>query len=175
MNPSTRRPLPAAGFVIALATLGTVALGGISAGSPTSVTDGSGEHVQTVRYVHKVGLDTDIDLGAPGESVGDQTVFRDPLLQNGQQIGTAVGVGQTIALTATDVTQLYVTTQILRDGQLAVQIPLTVDFAVGLPDTVTGAITGGTGKYRDARGQCVIEFVGGNGDRNVTCTIITGR
>jgi hypothetical protein len=133
-------------------------------------------HTQVLRFLDKVapGSNTDIDLGAPGFSAGNQQVFRDPLYQNGHRVGYAAGVGQVVALTSTTLTAQVVTTATLPTGTLTYQFAFTEILADGPPTVVHLAITGGTGTYRDARGQCLSKFINDNDDAVVTCTIIHG-
>jgi hypothetical protein len=130
--------------------------------------------VQVIHYIDKVdsNSNTDIDLGAPGLSVGNQQLFRDRLLRNGRQIGTSVGVAQIVALTATTLTAQVVATATLPAGQLTYQFTFTEILADGPPKVLHAAITGGTGGYRSARGECQARFIASTDDTNVRCTVI---
>jgi hypothetical protein len=112
-----------------------------------------------------------IDLGDPGFSLGDESVFSDDLLtsKNGSMLGvdggvcTVTRVGNAAAATGT--LQCLVTFS-LNGGQIATQglNQLTDGQFTG---TQTAAITGGTGRFSGARGQVVVEFLS-NTAANVT-------
>jgi hypothetical protein len=101
----------------------------------------------------------------PGKfSLGDRVVFSDDLLT--ARGGTAVGtdgaecttVRVTNAATASGIVQCLVTFS-LPGGQITTQALNTVtngQFATG---TQIGAITGGTGRYRDAEGQFAVDVL----------------
>src|SRR5205823_11552518 len=88
-------PLGLLGVVIAAVALvvGAVspALGSSSHGSaPTS--SGLAGKQQTIRAIAVfTEFDPNIDLGAPGFSLGDEVVFSGNLLQNGKQVGRIAG------------------------------------------------------------------------------------
>lgn len=145
---------------------------------PTAADDNrSHQHVQVLHYIDRVNKNsnTDIDLGAPGLSAGNQQVFRDDLLRNGRKIGTSAGVAEVVALTKTTLTAQVVSTAILPAGQLMLQMAFTEILAEGPPKILHSAITGGTGTYRNARGECQGEFIDNTDDAKVTCTIILGE
>jgi hypothetical protein len=135
----------------------------------------SHEHLLVVHYIDKVdsNSNTDIDLGVPGPSAGDQQVFVDGLFQNGHRVGTAAGVAQVVARNAKTLTAQVVSTATLPTGQLMLQMAFTEILANG-PPALHSAITGGTGAYRNAGGECQAEFINNTDDAKVTCTIILG-
>ena len=104
-------------------------------------------------------------------SVGDRVVFSDDLFtaKGGTQVGTDGGDCTTVRVTdaaaASGVLQCLVTFS-LPGGQITTQALNTLTNG-GFAGAQTGAITGGTGKYRDAAGQFTVEFLGG-GATNVT-------
>jgi hypothetical protein len=168
---------------LALGVITAAAVSGASAQATThqaaAPTDGSRshQHLQVLRFIDKVdsNSNTDIDLGVPGPSAGDQQVFRDGLFQNGRRIGTSNGVGEVVTLTATTLTAQVVSTAILPGGNLTSQLAFTEILADGPPKVLHSAITGGTGTYRNARGECQAEFINNTDDTKVTCTIILGE
>ncbi len=97
-----------------------------------------------------------LDLGEQGLSQGDQIIENDRLL-NGS--GTEVGHNG-LACTVTDPSQPEAACQgtfVLAGGQISVQ------FLNSPPSVKIGAITGGTGRYRTARGQIkIVEPATGN-------------
>jgi hypothetical protein len=92
-----------------------------------------------------------IDVGAPGFSLGDEVVFSGNLLQDGKQVGR-VGVVCTFVSTANAdrVEAQCPATAILPGGQITVQ---GVIFNRSLNWTLP--ITGGSGRYDRARGHVV--------------------
>jgi len=87
----------------------------------------------------------------------------------GTQVGTDGGqctvVRVTDAAAGSGVLQCLVTFS-LPGGQITTQALNTLT-AGGFAGAQTGAITGGTGKYRSAAGQFTVEFLSG-GETNVT-------
>jgi hypothetical protein len=99
-----------------------------------------------------VGTDvtgTDLDLGEPGDSLGDQFIGTSNLTQNGRPAGEAHIVCQAVRLVETGVTAQCVGTLVLLAGQITVQGAPT--FTEDLHFTL--AITGGTGRYKAAQGE----------------------
>ncbi len=115
-----------------------------------------------------------IDLGDPGFSLGDETVFADNLFthQNGDEVGTDGVVCTVVGVTAA------------ATGSGTLQCPGTFSFSGGqivteglvkllngqTSGTQTIAITGGTGRFRGARGQIAIQFLS-NAAANITFSI----
>jgi len=144
------------------------------AGRPAAPTL-AGSGVQTLVLTDRIDrhANTDIDLGAPGLSAGDQQVFRDKLFQNGKRVGTSTGVAELVAVDAATITAQVVVTVTIPTGTLALQIAFVEVLADGPPPVLHGAITGGTGNYRDARGECFSRSNPGSDDSTITCRIIT--
>jgi Dirigent-like protein len=131
----------AAGGGTFIATTGTAA----AASTPASGTF-------TVRAHH--GGDTNIDLGKPGFSAGDQDLFHTSLTRNGRQVGRLTGSCTTVSVTASNDDQLcefdltFGTSQIATSG--------AVRAGQAGPGTFRLPIVGGTGRYRHARGQITV-------------------
>jgi hypothetical protein len=125
------------------------ALGSSSHGSAST----SGHaNKQTIRVTAVfTEFDANIDLGAPGFSLGDEVVFSGNLLRDGQQVGR-VGVVCTFVSTqnAQRVEAQCPGTATLPGGQIAVQ-----GVIVNRSLNFTLPITGGSGRYDRARGQLV--------------------
>jgi hypothetical protein len=106
-----------------------------------------------------------IDLGDPGPSSGDETIVHDTLVTPaGASVGHDGGV-----CTFTDVTvpeANCVITFSLPRGQI------TTQFLNTPPPQKTGAITGGTGAYRDVLGQISLTE---NGDQTGTIVFTIDR
>jgi len=143
------------GAVIAVVALvvGTVspALGASTDGS-ASTSFGHADHRQTIRVTAVfTEFDPNIDVGAPGFSLGDMVVFSGNLLRDGQQVGR-IGVVCTFVSTANAarVEAQCPTTSILPDGQITTQGTI-----VNRSLNFTLPITGGSGRYQGAGGQVV--------------------
>jgi hypothetical protein len=96
-------------------------------------------------------------------SLGDRVVFSDDLFtsKGGASLGIDGGVCTLVriadATTSSGVLQCNITFS-LPDGQIATQELHTLTNGE-LTGTQPGAITGGTGRYRDAAGQVSVEFL----------------
>jgi hypothetical protein len=104
-------------------------------------------------------------------SVGDRVAFSDDVfsVKGGKQVGTDGGECTTVRVTdaasASGVLQCLVTFD-LPGGSITTQALNTLTNG-GFAGAQTGAITGGTGRFRDARGQFTVEFLSG-GATNLT-------
>ncbi len=101
----------------------------------------------SLTVVERAVSDTVIDLGATGDSLGDVLMFGNPIYDatNTTKIGRDEG---SCARTNPGAAWECSYTTILKGGSLTVQGPFYDD----LRDSFF-AITGGTGTYRNARGQ----------------------
>jgi hypothetical protein len=149
-----------------------------SAGSSTG--NGSSGSDKRTSVLHLVGRDVDqawLDLGAPGNSLGDQGHFTSDLIQPprpgvgppppGAGVPHETKVGEdggvcSIARIAPDGATTYhcVATNSLPLGQITAQGLVT--YAAGedvRQEPYSFAITGGTRKYRAARGEITIKDV----------------
>jgi hypothetical protein len=117
-----------------------------------STASGLADKGQTIRVLAVfTEFDPNIDVGAPGFSLGDEVVFAGNLLQDGKQVGR-VGVVCTFVSTANAdrVEAQCPATAILPGGQITIQ-GVIVNRALNW----TLPITGGSGRYDRARGQVV--------------------
>ncbi|SHG05088.1 dirigent protein [Streptoalloteichus hindustanus] len=137
-----------------LAIAGAVALTGVLAGAGLSTLGGPAA-AETEAAGRAVTLDLHVandqfaahDIGQPGKSLGDMTVYSDKMVRDGREVGED---GGTCVVTHVDgprsISNCVLTIR-LAEGQLTAQ---------GLWDDGTSpmqmAITGGTGAYRNARG-----------------------
>jgi hypothetical protein len=103
--------------------------------------------------VHLIGHETDVaqlDLGAAGPSLGDEVVFSGQLQASDEsrQIGHFEG---TLTAVTPDANSRFLAFVVLAlpDGQITVEGEL--DFAT--ETEFVHAVTGGTGAFRDARGE----------------------
>jgi len=143
------------GAVIAVMALvvGAVspALGSSSQGA-ASTASGQTDNRQTIRVLAMfTEFDPNIDVGAPGFSLGDEVVFAGNLLRNGEQVGR-IGVICSFVSTANAdrVEAMCPTTSILPGGQITTQGTI-----VNRSLNFTLPITGGSGRYQGAGGQVV--------------------
>jgi hypothetical protein len=149
-----RKRLGLPGAVIAVMALlvgaASPALGSSSQGSASTSSGHAGK--QTIRLVAVfTEFDPNIDVGAPGFSLGDEVVFSGNLLRNGKQVGR-IGVVCTFVSTAnaSRVEAQCPTTSILPGGQITTQGTI-----VNRSLNFTLPITGGSGQYQGAGGQVV--------------------
>src|SRR3954470_19220175 len=136
---------------------------GVAAASASS-SDGPG--AQVIHAVRTTEDQTQLDLGASGPSLGDQQVFTARFGADGRTIGFDGGVCTLVRLPAA---YQCVATNSLPDGQLTAQA--LVDFQKA-PGPFQFAITGGTERYRSARGTVSVLF--GQTNDQVTFRILTG-
>lgn len=141
----------AAGFAIA-----SPALAG-SASAPPGGT-GPGTADRRIHVVAELRTAFELDLGKKGVSVGDQFIFSGRLVTPGI---TARRVGRIGGYCVLDNLQRHasectMTAVLAGRGQISVQ---GEQIGTPNPHTVTNAIVGGTGEFRNARGQVRQRFV----------------
>lgn len=124
--------------------------------SPTSSGENDDDHVEVIRATGVLVSEAFLDLDGSGDqnvTVGDQAVFTSDLVRNGKKIGLDGGFCTLVRLPA-----LFqcVGTNHLPGGQLTVTglLDYGPEFANQGPFHL--AITGGTGRYKDAHGQVVL-------------------
>jgi hypothetical protein len=144
---------------VAVAVIGLAGAGATFAGADR----GHGHHGLTV-YSTENALAV-IPVTAGKFSLGDRVAFSDDLFatKGGQQVGTDGGectvVRVTDAAAGSGVLNCLVTFE-LQGGQITTQALNTLTTG-GFAGTQTGAITGGTGSFRNAGGQFTVEFLSG--------------
>jgi len=132
------RKLTCLAAVTAIGALATVTTG-------SAATERHGRTIQLGVRFH----DDQLDLGAPGPSVGDELIMHDTLVnRRAQTVGSDAGVC-TFTSVAPPVASCLLTF-VLRKGQIATQFRNTP------PRRKRVAIVGGTGAYRGASGQLVL-------------------
>jgi hypothetical protein len=140
--------IPGAVIAVMALVVGAVspALGSSSQGAGST----GGGHTIRVTAVF-TEFDPNIDVGAPGFSLGDEVVFSGNLLRNGEQVGR-IGVVCSFVSTANAdrVEAQCPTTSILPGGQITTQGTI-----VNRSLNFTLPITGGSGRYQGASGQVV--------------------
>ena len=108
---------------------------------------------KTVAVVEHADTDIVVDLGAPGDSLGDILPFGNPIFEasDSHQIGRDEGICFRTAIDGELAGWECTWTTILEDGSITAQGP----FLDSLEDS-TLAITGGTGAYRNVRGEMTL-------------------
>jgi hypothetical protein len=106
---------------------------------------GKGHGKKTIVVVERATTDTPIDLGAPDDSIGDLLAFGNEVFDktNTKKVGDDQG---SCVRTKVGVSFECMWTTFLPGGQIVVEGP----FFDAADSTL--AITGGTGKYKNARG-----------------------
>lgn len=96
-----------------------------------------------------------IDLGAPGPSPGDQILFTNDFHTGGQRTGYDGGMCTTVRVDPERVINCFITLS-LPDGLITAQV-MKPETDPPSPTPFWAAVTGGTGEYRDARGQIHVD------------------
>jgi hypothetical protein len=104
----------------------------------------------TIRLIGHETANAQLDLGAPGPSLGDQIVFSGALLRPGghQEIGHFEG---TLTAVTPDASSRFLASMVLSLPEGHITVRGDLNFAT--QTEFVHAITGGTGAYRDARGE----------------------
>lgn len=137
----------------------SAAIGGILvAGTIFAATAGGSSNGSTIRLYHHDTSQANIDLGAPGPSAGDQFLFAGDTFnrKGGTQLGRGAGTCTTMSTGAAGEV-LCVVNFSLRNGQIATQgLLVSADLFGG--KRLTYPITGGSGRYRHARGEISVQL-----------------
>jgi hypothetical protein len=135
----------------------------ITVASASSSSGNSGDRgkrsVEVIRVTEIIVQEAGIDLGEPGDSLGDQFVSSSDLFRAGEKVGID-GVVCTIVrlVPMVSATSQCVATAELPKGQITVQGLATFsEETEGEPFRL--AITGGTGRYRTAHGEVIVQDV----------------
>jgi len=107
--------------------------------------------------------ETALDLGTPGPSPGDEFILHDLLFSDGKQVGHNGGVCVLTDPTAPEIA--CTATFSLPDGTI------TTQFLTTPPPNKVFAVTGGTGIYRNVRGDGTL-VENGNGTGEITFHLI---
>jgi len=160
--------LAVTGLVASMALTGPATAGdsgGYDGGWPTELVDGDAAAAsragrpsdQVIRLRARGGRDTGVDVGDGGFSPGDYFVFEERLFKRGEQVGR-------------DSVRCMVNHRsIMCDGTLTrgsgnIEVAGTFFFGAGGP--IQLAVTGGTGRYREAAGTFTVR-AGGKGPGNL--------
>lgn len=118
----------------------------------THPADVSSVKSRTIRVEARLQVGEELDLGATGRSVGDQFVFNGNLVSTEGPEERFVGRFGGLCV-VTDLERnagQCSSTAVLPEGQVTVQ---GEQAGIPVPSPVANAITGGTGEFREARGQ----------------------
>jgi hypothetical protein len=134
-------------------------------GSATAAGDDDGDH--RVVVVSRNPTETDIDNPPEGDSQGDETVITSPLFRAGKSVGrfdahvvvTEINVEEGVFAFQVTFTSTLPEGQIVSTGVAA----LTEE----TQNSFTAAITGGTGRYDEAGGDVLVQFISDNAVRFV--------
>jgi hypothetical protein len=140
--------------VCALTTSFLAAAGiAVATASGTDTRPGDGKHVEILHLRTVDVAEQFIDLGDPGFSQGDQNVFTADLFMDDRRVGFDGGTCTVVRIHPDGSSSLQcLGSNSLPDGQLTVQ-GLVSTSAEGELQPFELAITGGTGRYKTARGQ----------------------
>ena len=136
-------------LVLAAAVLGFV-MGGIAVSMRPASTSAAASSVETPHLhflVKFIGQDTFLDLGAPGPSQGDEMVLHDLVFTPDGRTQVGYDGGSCVFFDLAKPEENCTVTYSLPGGEI------TTQFLNSPPPAKTFAVTGGTGVYRNVRGQ----------------------
>ena len=139
--------IPLAGIVALIA-----AVGASGAGSQTAEHETDGH--ATITVIEHAESDATTDTGAQGDSAGDILTFANPVFDAADR--TQVGTDQGFCIRIVPGSSYECTFTTLLDGG---HINVSGPFFETRPSTL--AVTGGTGRYRDASGSMDLEVLAG--------------
>jgi hypothetical protein len=144
------RKISLAAVAALMLAVASVTLASASASSSDTQTSDK-KSTQVIHLVAKTVQQANLDLGEPGDSLGDQLVFSEDLFRDGKKVGHDGAVCTLVRLVPrVSATFQCVATASLPEGQITVQgLPTFTDG----PASFSLAITGGTGAYKTAHGQ----------------------
>jgi allene oxide cyclase len=134
-----------------LAAVGAAALTvGLASGCGGSSGESSaGGSTRTIHVIEHADTDTTVDVGKKGDSTGDILTYHNKVFDKQDKKSVGKDLGRCIRIEAGSSYECAWTT-VLHDGQITVDGPFYDDH-----DSVL-AITGGTGAYKNARGEMLL-------------------
>ena len=166
-----------AGFV---ALLGAILLPMLGSCGHKAGPDRNAGSVMTLRFFEHDTQQTSLDLGTPGAGPADQFFYAGDLFDHagGTKVGHTAGQCTTFTGNATAAGDVLCTgTFVLDRGQITVQGLFDNAALFGRGETLPWAIVGGTGIYRNARGDGTVEVpvnVPNQTDFNAVLNVMTG-
>src|ERR1700712_2532405 len=163
-----------------VAFVGAILLPILGACGQKATPDQNAHGVTTLRFFEHDTQQTSLDLGPQGTGPGDQFIFSGDLFDHagGRKVGHTAGQCTTYSGNATaagDV--LCIVALVLDRGQITGQGLFDSAALMGRGETLPFAIVGGTGIYRDARGDGTVQVpvnVPNQTDANFVLNVATG-
>jgi hypothetical protein len=145
----------------------------------TASADDTAPGVTTLRYFEHDTQQTTLDLGARGSGPGDQLIFAGDVFdrQGGTRLGHTAGQCTTLSGNATSGDLFCTQTFLLDGGQISIQGLADTAAVFVRGETVPISIVGGTGIYRNARGDGTVQVppdVPNQTDANYVLNVVTG-
>jgi hypothetical protein len=160
--------------------LGVILLPMLGSCGQKAVPDHHANGVTTLRFFEHDTQQASLDLGTPGAGPGDQFFYAGDLFDHagGTKVGHTAGECTTFSGNATAAGDVLCTgTFVLDRGQITVQGLFDNAALFSRGETLPWAIVGGTGIYRNARGDGTVEVpvnVPNQTDFNAVLNVITG-
>ncbi len=147
-----RRKLPLG--VLVILVLAVASLPASASSSQAGSSAGDEKKVEVIRLTAVTIQETELDLGEPGESLGDQLIFTEDLFRDGKKVGIDGGVATVVRFEPNvSLTLQFVATVELPKGEITVQGLHTFTEE---DEPQKFAITGGTGRYKTAHGVLTV-------------------
>ena len=152
----------------------------IGACGQKATSDRNAGGVATLRFFEHDTQQAFVDLGTPGTGPGDEFFYAGDLFDHagGTRVGHTAGQCTTLSGNATAAGDVLCTgTFVLDRGQITAQGLSDYGALFTRGETVPWAIVGGTGIYRDARGDGTVQVpvnVPNQTDANFVLNVITG-
>jgi hypothetical protein len=153
-------------LIVGLSVL-ALALGAVAVGANPFATAANPERIDLISRA--TAINNFVDVGPAGPSPGDIYVFVDDVFlasAPNQRVGQALG--RCTVIDPASARLGCATTTSLPDGDITTDGTL-----INVPGTTsTGAITGGTGRFRNARGEAVLDLGPAEGPHRATFRLI---
>ena len=152
----------------------------IGACGQKAMSDHNADGVTTLRFFEHDTQQASLDLGTPGTGPGDQFFYAGDLFDHagGAKLGHTAGQCTTFSGNSTAASDVLCTgTFVLDRGQITVQGLFDYGALFTRGETVPWAIVGGTGIYRNARGDGTVQVpvnVPDQTDANFVLNVLTG-
>lgn len=162
-----------------VAVLGALLLPMLGAFGQKAAADDDATGVTTLRFFEHDTQQTNLHLGPRGGGPGDQFIFSGDVFDQpgGTRVGRTAGQCTTLSGNATAGDVLCAGTFVLDGGQIAVRSFADNAAEFGRGETVPLSIVGGTGMYRNARGDGTVQVpvdVPNQTDANFVLNLIAG-
>jgi hypothetical protein len=133
-----------------------IVAGGASVAFAGAGDDDGDDDGNVIRVTATIVNQEEIDLPPSGFGAGDRVVLTHDLQRDGEDVGRSGAECTFVRSDATSSTAQCLATFDLPGGQITVQGLVTFRQE---PEQFTVAVTGGTGRYRDADGELIVEPV----------------